>query len=128
MSVEQAEKSIRASNARFAAAVVAGDAEIIGQTYCADATLMFNSLPTVVGREAIVSFFLNLKRAGLTGIEFVTDTLRVLGDVGIEIGTFRVAASGEGPVTDDAGRYTIVHRREPDGAWRILVDVPQSMG
>lgn len=108
----------------FSRALEQGDAAGMAAQYVEDATLVPPNGRLVTGREAILTFW-TPRNPEFRTLEhsLTTDRLEVVGDVAIEIGTWRQRAQlrDEAP-SEAAGRYLVVWRRQPDGSWRMQFD------
>jgi ketosteroid isomerase-like protein len=49
-----------------------------------------------------------------------TVSLEEHGDVAVEEGRYEIQAGGE---VVDTGKYLVVHRRQPDGTWKLGLDI-----
>jgi len=110
--------------AAFSRALERGDAAGMAAQYVDDATLVPPSGRMVTGREAILSFW-TPRNPEFRTLEhsLTTDRLEVTGDVAIEVGTWRQRSRlREEEPREAAGRYLVVWRRQPDGAWRMQFD------
>jgi ketosteroid isomerase-like protein len=108
-----------------------GDQRQIAAHYTPDGQLVATGLPTVVGRDAIESFWrLAIERTAAAGLRRAVrlDHVEKSGSLGYMRGFVEVCGPGVSTVT----RYVTVWRREPDGLWRLAVDIscsqPQAMG
>lgn len=99
-----------------------GDQRQIAAHYTPDAQLVATGLPTVVGRDAIENFWrLAIERAAAAGLRRTVrlDHVEKSGSLGYMRGFVEVRGPGVSTVT----RYVTVWRREPDGLWRLAVDI-----
>ncbi|HUF89084.1 MAG TPA: DUF4440 domain-containing protein [Gemmatimonadota bacterium] len=108
----------------FSRALEQGDAAGMTAQYVEDATLVPPNGRLVTGKEAILTFW-TPRNPEFRTLEhsLTTDRLEVVGDVAIEIGTWRQRAQlRDEPPGEAAGRYLVVWRRQPDGSWRMQFD------
>lgn len=105
-----------------------GDSRTIAAYYADDATLIATQTPTVQGRSAIGQFWQRscegAKAAGITRKvhkeDFGSD-----GDLGYIRGTVTLTRDGSQPPI--VVRYLTLWKKQPDGAWRISVDISSAM-
>lgn len=117
--------AIDAANAEHQAAMLRQDAAAVAALYAEDVTSP-TATEIIRGREAKR----RITEARFGGGQVLarydsTDLVRPLGDgYALEIGRWSatVADSAGRPVTSE-GRYVVVWRRDPDGAWRVLSDI-----
>lgn len=108
----------------FSRALERGDAEAMAAAYVDDAVLVPPGGRMVAGRDSIRVFWTPRNPDFRTlAHSLTTDRLEVVGDVAVEVGTWRQ----EGRLRDEepresAGRYLVVWRRQPDGAWKMQFD------
>ena len=102
-----------------------GDYKTIAAHYTQDAQLIATQLPTVVGREAIEAFW----RGAVEGIAasgarrtVVLDHVERDESLGYMRGTVEV--TGAATTTT---RYVTVWNREPDGLWRLAIDISSNV-
>ncbi|HXJ82893.1 MAG TPA: DUF4440 domain-containing protein [Candidatus Methylomirabilis sp.] len=108
---------MKAGNAKNAAALVKA-------FYAPDAVLMPPNHAAVEGRDKIEGFLQGLMDGGLTSIKLETTTVASAGDLAYGRGRYTLALSppGGAPV-QDVGKYVVVYRRQPNGAWRAVSDI-----
>lgn len=117
------EDSIRAVNARFEEAVLAGDAAAVGAFYTDDAILLAPGAPRVEGRPNVEAAFGQLM-AGMRAFDLQTDRVEVAdsGELAWEVGTYTLTVeTPDGATIDDTGKYVVVWE-SVDGTWRLAVD------
>jgi ketosteroid isomerase-like protein len=108
---------MKAANARNAAALVRA-------FYAPDAVLMPPNHPAVEGRAGIQAFFQGLIDGGFTSIKLETTTTASGGNLAYGRGRYTLALTppGGAPV-EDVGKYVVVYRRQPSGAWQAVSDI-----
>ncbi len=108
---------MKAANARNAAALVKA-------FYAPDAVLMPPNHAAVEGRADIQGFLQGLIDSGLTSIKLETTTIASAADLAYGRGRYTLALSPPGgtPV-QDVGKYIVVYRRQPSGAWQAVSDI-----
>jgi ketosteroid isomerase-like protein len=120
----EAASGIAQSASAFSRALERGDAAGMADQYVGDATLIPPNGRMITGRDAILAFWTPRNPDFRTlAHSLTTDRLEVVGDVAVEIGTWRQ----EGQLRDEAarqsaGRYLVVWRRQPDGMWKMQFD------
>jgi ketosteroid isomerase-like protein len=57
---------------------------------------------------------------GVTGARLETVSLEERDDLAVEEGRYEMQV-GSGIV--DTGKYVVVHRRQPDGGWKVAIDI-----
>ena len=108
---------MKAANARNAGALVKA-------FYAADAVLMPPNHPAVEGRASIQGFLQGLIDSGLTSIKLETVSVSSADDLAYGRGRYTLALSPpEGAPVQDVGKYVVVYRRQPNGAWRAVSDI-----
>jgi ketosteroid isomerase-like protein len=113
-----ARSDIDALNATFALGLEKGDAELVASVYAPDAQAFPPGADVLTG-PAIQAFWQGAIDAGLAG-SLETVGFEEHGDVAIEHGRFELVAGSD---VVDRGKYVVVHRRQPDGTWRLGLDI-----
>jgi ketosteroid isomerase-like protein len=115
---------IAESASAFSRALERGDAAGMADQYVADATLVPPNGRLITGREAILAFWTPRNPEFRTlAHSLTTDRLEVSGDVAVEVGTWRQESQlRDEPPRQSAGRYLVVWRHQPDGAWKMQFD------
>jgi len=113
----------RAASA-LAEALARGDAAAAAALYADDGTLLTSAAELIRGRGQIEAYWREGIAFGLRSVELQAIELQVVGGVAIEIGRYTLGLDVDGgtPVAD-AGKYLVLHRRQPDGSWQRTVDV-----
>jgi ketosteroid isomerase-like protein len=116
---------IAAARVAFTTALQRGDHATAAGFYTADARLLAPSADLLTGRDAVARFWQAGIEAGVEHIELSCDAIELegSGELAYEIGHYVLRLHPpDGPRVTDRGRYLLVHRREPDGAWRRAVE------
>lgn len=115
---------IAESASAFSRALERGDATGMADQYVADATLVPPNGGMITGREAILAFWTPRNPEFRTlAHSLTTDRLEVSGEVAVEVGTWRQESQlRDEPPRRSAGRYLVVWRLQPDGAWKMQFD------
>lgn len=111
------EALMKAASARNAAALVRA-------FYAPGAVLMPPGHPVVEGTAAIQGFFQGLLDSGFQSIKLETTAVDAAGDLAYSRGRYTLSLTppGGAPV-EDIGKYIVVYRRQPGGAWRAVGDI-----
>ncbi len=106
-------------NRDFAAALNAKDAARAASLYAEDAWIIPPGEAIVKGRAAIEAYWKGaIESAGVRDVSVETLDARSSGDLGFEIGSYRLTADGpDGAPVKDTGRYIELLRRGADGTW-----------
>jgi uncharacterized protein (TIGR02246 family) len=115
-----ARSDIDTLNAAFEQAVEKGDSALLVSLYAPDARVLPPGSEPLTGAAAIQQFWQGVMREGVTGARLETVSLEELGDVAVEEGRYEMRA---GDQVAQAGKYVVVHRRQPDGAWKLGIDM-----
>lgn len=119
-----AAQAIAQSAQAFSRALERGDAEGMAAQYVDDAVLVPPNGRVIAGRDSIRVFWTPRNPDFRTlAHSLTTDRLEVAGEVAVEVGTWRQEGQrkDEQP-RESAGRYLVVWRRQPDGAWKMQFD------
>jgi uncharacterized protein (TIGR02246 family) len=116
---------IRASSARFSKAAHAKHLDKTVSFYATDGLLFVNGGPLVKGSVAIRAIWRKFLATAGADVSFRTSAIKVAraGVLAYEYGTYK-AAMGNAPT--DRGKYVVIWRKEPDGSWRVVVDINNS--
>ena len=124
MDVAQVRKSIEEAGVRFAQAFNRGDATSVAAMYTDDATILPPNGEMIQGREGFQGFFTGAIEGGMKDFTLTTVDVGWSGDTAYEIGKYTLKIQPEGQEgTTDAGKYVLVWKRQPDGAWKIHADI-----
>ena len=111
----------------FTRAFNAGDVDALMTLYEPEATFAPEPGTTVAGTDAIrevLAGFLALKGK----IEFKNPQIFKAGDLALMHGDWTVAGTGpDGSAVNLAGHSTEVLRRQPDGTWLYVIDIPDDV-
>jgi uncharacterized protein (TIGR02246 family) len=110
--------AIRATSARWLAAVQAGRWEDAAATYTDDAILWFPEV-TFNGKDAILKSF--QAQQPMAALDLHIDEIHGSGNVAYVSGYSTIAPNGGAPVL--AARYLDVRVRQPDGSWLFHRDM-----
>jgi len=121
--------AIHALVKNWSEAAQAKDLESFVSVYAEDGVVMLEGAPDLRGLEAI--------RAGIGGMmqdpnfnlsfEIENVVVAASGDLAYETGTYGLSLSDpEGKAVSQQGHYVVVWRKQPDGHWKVALDVPVS--
>lgn len=123
------EAAIRAAIEQWVAAARAKDPAGFLKVYAEDAVVMMEDAPDLRGMEALRDGITGMMQDPHFALEFVVDKVVVArsGDLAYETGAYTMTMSDpeQKPVTEK-GHYAVVWEKQPDGAWKVVVDVPVS--
>ena len=110
---------IDALNATFMKGMETGDTAMVASVYAPDARVLPPGSPVVTG-SAIQEYWAGALGTGVTGGVLKTVSLEERDDVAVEEGEYEIRMGAD---VVDTGKYVVVHRRQPDGGWRIGLDI-----
>ncbi|MFP5372256.1 MAG: YybH family protein [Actinomycetes bacterium] len=110
---------IDALNATFMRGMETGDAALIASVYAPDARVLPPGAPAVTGAE-IEQFWQEVIGQEITGGVLKTVSLEEREDLAVEEGQYEMRVGAD---VVDTGKYVVVHRRQPDGGWRLGLDI-----
>jgi uncharacterized protein (TIGR02246 family) len=118
--------AIKAMSTAWGQAQTAGDAAALSDQYADDAVRLDPNAPMKMGKEAIHSalraYFGQYRDEAVD----VAEDVRVIGDLAFARGTYVAKSTPKVPgaaVVDDKGKWVDVYQRQPDGAWKMIVDI-----
>ena len=122
--VEEAKAGIAQSNAKWEAAVKAGDAAAIAALYTSDALVLPPDQEMAKGRAGAEKVFGGMLKAGVKSVGLHTDTVERAGDYAIETGTVTVTVQPEGKAAQTSnGKYVVVWKCQNDRSWQLHRDI-----
>lgn len=96
-----------------------GDAAQLASIHAPDARLMPPRAPAKT-RPAIQEYWQGAMNMGVNGGALKAVSLEENGDTAIEVCEIEMRADAQ---LLDTGKYVAVHRRQPDGAWKLVIDI-----
>lgn len=106
-------------NKDFAKALNAKDSKAVAELYHEDASLLPPNEPIVTGRDNIRNYWQGGIDAGVFDVSVTTLATGGLGDVGYEVGTFRLSfPDSAGKVITETGKFLEILKRGEDGIWK----------
>lgn len=120
-------EAIRALEAEAVAAANARDLDRVAALYASDAVIVSAGEQTIEGRAAFRAHLEPLRSVPLVEVEKSPDRIEAAasGDMAIVQGRYRnrYGDPAANRVATASGIYVAIYRRQPDGRWRIAVDV-----
>ena len=114
--------------AAYEKAANAHDAAGIAQLFAADGMEMPPNAPAVKGRAAIEAMHKTLStQVDFSDLKIVPTDTKFAGDVAYEAGTYTqmITPKGGKPMPDK-GKYVVVLKKAPDGAWQVVYSIYNS--
>ena len=121
--------AIKEMSTAWGQAATKGDLAVLAGQFADDAVRLFPNAPVIAGKEAIaktIQATIDRYRQEETD---VAEDVHVVGDLGYAVGTYVYKAAAKVPgeaVIEDKGKYVDIYRRQSDGSWKIIVDIPNS--
>jgi uncharacterized protein (TIGR02246 family) len=120
------EAAIRAASADWSKAAQAKDLDKAVSYYADDASYFANNGALVKGKNSIRMAWKPLLETPGPGLTFTTTYVEVArsGDIAYEYGTYDLATAGKKEKTnDEKGKYVCVWKKQPNGQWKVAVDI-----
>jgi ketosteroid isomerase-like protein len=114
-----ARSDIDALNQTFMQGMEKGDAALVASVYAPDARIFPPGADVLTG-PAIQAYWQGVVDSGMTAGVLETVSLEEHGDVAVEEGRYEARVGSD---VVDTGKYVVVHRRQPDGSWRLGLDI-----
>ena len=113
------QSEIEAVNTTWMLGFEKGDAALVAAQYAPDARLLPPGAEVATG-EGIQRYWQGMIDMGVTGCRLRTVSLEERADLAVEEGAYDVQA---GDQVVDRGKYVVVWRRQPDGSWKLGIDI-----
>ena len=99
----------------------AGDATFFEGASAEDVIVMPPGMPAVSGRTATVAFMSAFLGQFDLRIQYVSEEIRVHGDLGFDRGTYSqtLTPKGAGEGIRESGKYLWIYSRRSDGGWQF---------
>ena len=123
------EQAIREAEAEAAKAAAAKDVERLTSLYADDAVLFLPAAPMVAGKDAIRKTWGELSAAPGFSLNFQPTKVEVSrgGDLAYCYGSYTMTVNDpKGKPLTAKGDYVVVCRKQPDGQWKLVVDIGNS--
>jgi ketosteroid isomerase-like protein len=117
--------ALRQLDTDFVARALAGNAQAcVEGFYAQDACALPPHREIIRGHRALVMMWKGIVAAGLKDLSLETTEIEVHGDMAYGIGQYRMTVDPPGGKrTEEAGKYLVVYKRQPGGAWRAAADM-----
>ena len=122
---DEARAEIERLGRQWAEAANTGQVERLIEVYAPDAVILPPGGPTIEGSETIRELFRQEFERFDTRIAFTTQEIEIEGDMAYRRGRYlwRGTPRGSGQTIETTNKFLEVWRRQPDGTWRIAVDM-----
>jgi len=119
-SVAELKQFVESEQPKYIDAVVKGDVAALSAFYTDDAIVIAPNVKASHGRAEIDTANAKmLPMAKFTGLKLHTEDVQVVGDVGIETGTYEQTLQPKGKTLHDNGSYLVVWKKQAAGGWKI---------
>ncbi len=121
-----AEQILREMEVKFAAVVAAKDSQAFLAFWAEDAAMFPPGEPVVTGKQNILAQWAPILNDPFVSLTWSPDEAEISGsgDLGYTYGKYLWTGKGsDGKVTRRNGKYVTIWRKEPDGQWRVVVDL-----
>ena len=117
--------AVARATAALLSAVNASDLAGVLDVWSDDGVLMPPHHPAAHGRLEIERYFNRLFRESRFEFSFTSSRIHVSGDIAFERVEYAASAWPKqgGPELRDVGKVLHVYRREPNGSWKLAVDI-----
>jgi len=125
MNCDAERAAIAKTTAHLLEAVNASDVDGVMSLWADDGVLMPPNHPSVHGREAIEMYFRNIFRRATFRFQFTSSDIQIADAVVLERVTYTVETwlAGSGPPLTDRGKGLHVYNRQPNGSWKLAMDI-----
>jgi len=121
--------AIKEMSTAWGQAVTKGDVAALAGQFADDAVRLFPNAPVIAGKAAIAETIQATSDRYRQEETDVAEDVHVVGDLGYAVGTYVYRATAKVPgeaVIEDKGKYVSIFRRQSDGSWKIIIDIPNS--
>ena len=118
-----AKKEIEAANLAITEFVAKGDSAGLASAYTPDGSLMLNNIPSIKGKDKLISFWSGFIQSG--GSKIILTTLELWGDENFiaEEGLLEIKTKEGAQI--DKGKYIVLWKKE-GGKWKVHRDMSNS--
>jgi uncharacterized protein (TIGR02246 family) len=118
-------RAIDAGNAQWSEGWRRGDAAMVAALFAPDGVQLSGSGKIIKGPQQIAERQKEAMAGADPGVKVTVTSLNVWldGDTAYETGTYKYEYTEKGKPGVDEGRYVTTWRRQPDGAWKLTMDV-----
>ena len=118
------EQTIRDGTKGYVEAYNRGDAAAAADFYTEDAKVLPANMEMVSGKQAIREFWRTAMEMGVKRMNLETVEVGYDGNLAYERGVSIVNIEPKGEqARTEKGKYLIVLKRQPDGSWKVAVDI-----
>jgi len=111
---------VESEQPKYIDAVVKGDVAALSAFYTDDAIVIAPNVKASHGRAEIDTANAKmLPMAKFTGLKLHTEDVQVVGDIGIETGTYEQTLQPKGKTLHDTGNYLAVWKKQAAGGWKL---------
>lgn len=126
--MEQVKEKIKVQNEKLHRVASSKNADLLKEVYAADANFLAPGINPVKGRDSIIALWKN----GLDDIiEMQSHSIEIGGtaDIVYEVGIVetKIKSTQKDSVITHRAKYNNVWKREPDGEYRLVVDIWNAM-
>lgn len=113
---------------QFSKSVMSSDYQGIGQAYTEDAKIFPSNLDIIVGREAIMNYWVQPEGSRIKHHKITPEEIKITGDEAYDYGYYEgISVNSEGSESSWKGKYVIIWRKVDDN-WKIYLDIWNRMG
>jgi uncharacterized protein (TIGR02246 family) len=112
--------AVRDLGTRFAQAATTGDVKAILAMYAPDATVLPDGGPTLNG-AGVKTYWTEFAKNFSGKFELNTTSVEGRGDLAYAVGTAQITPKGAPKPMD--GKWVTVQKKQPDGSWKLVVDI-----
>ena len=123
------ERAIREAEAAWSKATTAKDLERTLSFLADDCSALPSNAPIVTGKEALRAYWSQASTAPGSSVSWRATSVQVArsGDLGYVVGAYESAGKdAKGRPVTDRGKYVEVWKKQPDGSWKVVVDIYNS--
>ena len=118
------EQTIRDGTRRYVEAYNRGDAVAAADFYTEDAKVLPANMEMVSGKQAIEEFWKTAMEMGVRKFSLETVEVGYDGNLAYERGVSIATIEPKGEqARTERGKYLIILKRQPDGSWKVAVDI-----
>ena len=121
----KAREAIDRGNAQWIDAWDKADASLIASLFAPDGIMLGRSGKSFKGRSEVLEHMKPVLEGAGKGVKTTVTTVDLWldGEIAYETGKYSYTFQEKGQPTTDAGRYVTIWKRQPDGSWKIIMDM-----
>jgi len=118
-------RAIDKGNAQWSEGWLKGDAAMVAALFAADGVQLTGSGKVIKGPEQIRERQKAAMQGADPGVKVTVTTTKVWldGDTAYETGNYKYEYTEKGKPGKDEGRYVTIWKRQPDGSWKLTMDM-----